>query len=692
MRINRDMTTASRLKPYGVIAVAAILAYLPVSSMLFTLRNDVMAIEYPVQHFMSECLRKGEFPSWFNTWNMGFPLQSVLTWGVYSTPQMMTGLLFESNIYILHLEFLFFIMSSGWIMYKLLKTHFLIDHVLALLLACCYMLSGFTAGSSQWLLYITGMTFIPLTLYCLLGLLKKPSFKYAALFAVSYYLLFTNVHIYLTVVSSYALFFFLLLYFTRLLLSKTPRAVNIKTIRFLVLALTGTAFLCAAPAYYSIETITYLERSLPLGSHSDFFQSNYLHPDGLASFLLPLSATKTTHFNTEGTVLDVYIGLLPLILLPLSVFLNLNREGGSKKQWGWLLAALFFLLLSFGHLTPLRSWMNILPGMGNFRHPGVLRVFFNMGFLFYLASSLGDTRLPDLFVKGSLERKYTSISTAVLLFLSLLVLVLYVHDLSGTWKGSLYATVKDITISKLILFSALIQVFFTGLLLFSIVKKQRLFTVVLLTELIINTLSCTPFFTIGNYQAGEVATILQPAKGFPVQQASPFDVPAAFTDSRNNSWPNINTYRKEVSNNVSMPGPLILEKVSLFVSEGEMKNSLKGKQLVFLKDSSGGTIRIIQQLPSSVRAEVSLIKPANIVLQQGDFPGWKAYYNGKNIPVLKNELPFVNVELPAGKGELVFSFEKKGVMYSAIILHILVLLVTCLWLSRKFFIRSSSPS
>jgi hypothetical protein len=641
---------------------------------------------------MSECLRKGAFPAWFNTWNMGFPLQSILTWGVYSTPRMMTGLLFESNIYILHLEFLFFIMSSGWIMYKLLKTHFLPDTTLSLLLACCYMLSGFTVGSSQWLLYITGMTFIPLVLYCLLSLLKTPSFKYAVLFAVSYYLLFTNVHIYLTVVATYALFFFLLLYFTRLLFSKTRRVTGT---RFLVMALAGTAFLCAAPAYYSIETISLLERVHSLGSQSDFFQSNYLHPDGLASFLLPLSAVKTTHFNTEGTVLDVYTGLLPLVLLPLSVFLNLNRGGRSKKQWGWLSAALFFLLLSFGHLTPLRGWMNILPGMGNFRHPGVLRVFFNMAFLFYLAGSLSDTRLPGLFVKNSVERKYLGITTAALLFLSLLVLVAYANRLPGTWKGSLYDTVKAISNSQLIFFSALLQVFFTGILLFSILKKQRLFTIILLTELIINTLVTTPFFTIGNYRASEVAAMLQPVKGFPVQDISPFDVPAVYTDSRHNTWQNINTYRKEVSNNVSMPGPLIIETVSLFVSEGGNKSSLQGKQLVYLRDSSESslnTVRITEQLPSRVKVEVSLAKPAAVVLQQAVFPGWKAYYNGKHIPLLKNELPFINVELPAGKGELVFRFEKKGVMYTAIILHALVLLVTCTWFYRKLFIRSSSLS
>ncbi|MBK6938244.1 MAG: hypothetical protein IPH18_16295 [Chitinophagaceae bacterium] len=60
--------------------------------MMFTIKNDVLMIEYPIQHFISESLRNGNYPLWFNTWGMGFPLQSVLSWGVFSTPQMLTGL------------------------------------------------------------------------------------------------------------------------------------------------------------------------------------------------------------------------------------------------------------------------------------------------------------------------------------------------------------------------------------------------------------------------------------------------------------------------------------------------------------------------------------------------------------------------------------------------------------------------
>ncbi|HEX2629965.1 MAG TPA: hypothetical protein VHM26_13160, partial [Chitinophagaceae bacterium] len=370
-----------RAKPYLFIAIAAILAFLPVASMQFTLKNDVLGIEYPIQHFMSDSLHQGEFPSWFNTWCMGFPLQSILTWGVFSTPRMLIGWLLPGNIYVFQLEFLFYIMASGWGMYKLLKTHFIADRTIALLLSCCYMLSGFTVGSSQWLLYITAMTFVPLLLYCLLSLLKKPSLKYALLFAIAVYLLFTNVHIYLSVVSFYLLFAFIIAYVAAMMALKQPD--RYKKIRWLLSASLLAALLCAAPAYYTYELVQYLDRRNSIAEELAFFQSNYLHPDALSSLLVPLSSIKTTHANTEGTVLNSYIGLLPLLLLPVSVMIN--RKNNNRLSWVLLMASVLFLIVSFGHLTPVRGWMNILPAMSRFRHPGVLRVFFNFLFILYLA-------------------------------------------------------------------------------------------------------------------------------------------------------------------------------------------------------------------------------------------------------------------------------------------------------------------
>src|SRR6185295_11407845 len=121
-------------------------AFAPVSFMLQALKNDIVSLEYPINYFISQSIHNGEMPYWFNTWGLGFPLQSNLTWGLFSSPQMFFCAAFDYNIYTLHIEFIFFILLAGWGMYYLLQRWFLNDRRIALMLSICYMLSGFMVG------------------------------------------------------------------------------------------------------------------------------------------------------------------------------------------------------------------------------------------------------------------------------------------------------------------------------------------------------------------------------------------------------------------------------------------------------------------------------------------------------------------------------------------------------------------
>src|SRR5215475_5102496 len=126
----QDQTSSSFfriIRPYLIISLAGILAFAPVSFMIYALKNDIIVLEYPINYYMSQCIHNGEIPYWFNTWGMGFPLQSNLTWGIFSTPQILFCSVFNYNIYILHIEFIFFVLLSGWSMFYLLKKSLLKD-------------------------------------------------------------------------------------------------------------------------------------------------------------------------------------------------------------------------------------------------------------------------------------------------------------------------------------------------------------------------------------------------------------------------------------------------------------------------------------------------------------------------------------------------------------------------------------
>ena len=182
-------------------------------------------------------------------------------------------------------------------------------------------------------------------------------------------------------------------------------------------------------------------------------------------------------------------------------------------------------------------------------------------------------------------------------------------------------------------------------------------------------------------------------KGFPVQGHPPSAVAAEYRDSQGNTWRNTNTFQKEVSHAVSMPGPVILAPVGKFLSGRDIEK-FRGKAVVCLDrvPVPGDTIIVLEQRPGKVTAEVELREPGLVVLQQSYFPGWNAFYNGKPVDLTREPYPFVAVHLPACKGNLSFRFEKPGVTGSAWALHLFLISFLGVWIFRGRRLRSSSLS
>lgn len=651
------------LKPYLFISLTGILAFTPVSFMLRALKNDIIAIEYPIKYFISECIHNGEIPLWFNTWAMGFPLQSNLTWGIFSTPQLFFSSLFNYNIYVLHIEFMFYILLAGWAMFYFLKKNFNLDERIAQILACCYMLSGFVTGSSQWLLYITAASFAPLVLISFLQLLKKPSFRHSLLFAVFFYLMFTNVYQAFNIISSYCLAGFFIYYFIR----------SWKDKKYLsgILKYTGFSFLlvlifCAPVLFYTFELLNYMGRGDPI-SNASFFNSNYLHPSGLLSMLMPLSVAKTSLANTEGTMMNSYMGLFILLILPLAFLYSIKEK--KREVLILFAAAIVFLLISFGNILPFRNWMNVLPGLSYFRHPGIFRFYFILFFILAAAIFLSGKKMEDLF-----SRKNKMLMGGIILFLSVFMISFIISLInSGSLNFiSIENSIKNISFIQTILLNSAIQILLLSVLLFLIFyKKYFLFTMIFAFDLVINTLICTPFFTASSYSLPHVNSILSTVHGFPLQQSSPSDVKAVFTDDKNNNWNNVNVFKKEVSGLRSYLGPLVLKNFSHRMENGKTK--FADKKLEFHDDAETNIADMILQKPSRLQFNTKFTDDEIVQIQQNYFPGWKATFNKSPVPINQSEAG-LSVAVPKGEGLLNIQFEKKGVWISALIMHLLVII------------------
>lgn len=209
-------------------------------------------------------------------------------------------------------------------------------------------------------------------------------------------------------------------------------------------------------------------------------------------------------------------------------------------------------------------------------------------------------------------------------------------------------------------------------------------------DMLVNTLICTPFYSVSTYSPSQVNVILKITDGFPVQQKNVDEVAAAYVDERGNAWNNPNVFSKQVSSQASYRGPLYLEGSAANTSD---TNNLH-RPLAFLL-SGNGSVAVTKQEPGFVRININATVNDTVVLMQNYYPGWKVFYNGKELSIVKQRGGGMAVAVSTGEGILEFHYERRCVWIPALFLH-LVVLSFFIWKIIRFFkvnrIRSSSPS
>jgi hypothetical protein len=559
-------------------------------------------------------------------------------------------------------------------MFHLLKKHFLKDENISLLLSICYMLSGFMVGSTQWLLYITAAAFVPLLISSILNLLSTPSFKNALQFAVFYSMMFTSVYAAFNIITTYSIVIFLLFYF---FFAKTEN--KKRAILFVGLAGLLTLTLCLPCLYYTIELLKYLDRGNAIASNTNFFNSNYFHPAALSTMLLPFSSVRMNFLNTEGTMLNCYLGLFALLLLPSAIYKFFKEK--NKYALTILAVSVVFLVVSFGSITPLRNILNLLPGFSYFRNSAIFRFYFLIFLIIFLAMIFRNYSFKELIVSKLIKN-----TAWVLLIAYLVVFPLNIKNFGSSFE-SVTALIKNISLSQTIFISSFIQIILLLLFLSTRTKYLKFTKTILIADLILNTFLCTPFFSVSSYSLKEANAILHSTPSFPIQTKKLNEVPTVYTDSKLNNWYNINVYSKEVSSNNSNRGPLTLKSFS------RSNDSLQLDK--FLIYSQNNDVSIKLQRPTHVQADIESKEADQITLMQNYFPGWKAYYNNKPVEFIEKEKLGLIIQIQPGKGFIDFRYEKKGVLLSALLLH-LITIVFFIYCGVKFikrnFIKSFSPS
>ncbi|MER3471758.1 MAG: hypothetical protein C4330_10660 [Chitinophagaceae bacterium] len=639
--------------------LVAIIAYAPVSSMLYSLKNDIIELEYPIKFFISDSLHNGSSALWFNTWAMGFPLQSIITWSIFSPPGFLFALIPGYNLYALHIEFVFYIFFAGTAMYALLRRHCLAEVQVALTLSVCYMLSGFMVGSSQWLLYITAAGFIPIVFNMLLNLLKKPSWRHALLFAAAFYCMLTSTYVAFSIITVYLLLFVAAYYLYDAYSKNEKHFTN--CLSYLIISSIVIILLCLPCLFSSIDVINHIERGKPIANGGEFFNTNYLPWQGFISLLGAAAVVHKPFTGTEATMMDLYIGLLPLLLLPVSIVKNIKE--GNKINNLITASILLFALLALGHQTPLRNWFNILPGFSYFRNAGLFRLFAIMGVIVLL----GRTLNKNFWFHHVEIKKRIFYSSMAILTLGYLIMLIHNWNSFSYQPNSLKSFIQNISNETTLLVTAIIQLpilLFIGFAWYY--KKQKMLTAVVSIDLIVNTLICLPFFTVSSYSVRDVSNILKIEKGYPVQNVSPSKVRTNIQFGTS-AWHNVNIYQKLVSTRPSSWGPLVLKSFK----PSDTADSIQ-KQVVYANANTNTQVKVLQQNPDGVKAVVTTGQPTTIYFTQNRYAGWNAYLNKKEIKI--TEATSGMKVIINESGILEFKYRRSYLRFAAIFINALVLL------------------
>src|SRR6186997_2420368 len=108
-----------QLKTILFFTLVLIVAFLPVTSFLFFMKNDAFYGYFPPKFFLSESIHAGYLPLWNPYINFGIPQYGDMSSGYWSPITWLIASTVGYNAYTLTIELLFYILIGGIGLYKL---------------------------------------------------------------------------------------------------------------------------------------------------------------------------------------------------------------------------------------------------------------------------------------------------------------------------------------------------------------------------------------------------------------------------------------------------------------------------------------------------------------------------------------------------------------------------------------------
>ena len=685
------------LKTIFVFLVVLLVAYLPVSTFLFFIKNDAFNGYFPPKFFMSESIHAGYLPLWNPYINYGIPQYGDMSSGFWNPITWVIAATTGYNAYTFTLEVLAYIFIGGLGMYKLTRCFGLQNRV-RFIAAIAYMCCGYNVGHLQHFNWLSGAAFLPWCLWGYLLLNEKTDTRNILRASLAFYLFISSAHPGLVIGALY--------FFIALLLYLFFNNRNLSNINKIKKVLLGNSLLLAALLLLAAGLITGYADILPYFSRGEkvVLAEGLKNPTTVQSWLsalLPLSTVKNeSFFATDISMRNIYFSLTLALFLLVSLF---QRD---RLQKFFLFTGIAFLLLSSGGIFKTFAYQ-FLPLISYVRLDGEFIIFSVLCFILVAAIQLNRYITESHEFSGTIKWLYYTLE--IFLFACI---VFGLIKMIGSKTGLLYATGKIMGAGGLSMklkagidalsfydtlwLEGIIQLMLLWCIKFSIRDKRwNMLVRIVMIDMVIATLLNLPFTGVGKASVAEVQSVLNKAPhGIPLPLLQPItenDTMGVEEKGLVGDW---SLYNKQLGVTREVAYPIVLNDSKRYF---QMQESHPGfgftrNNFLFTRDSKATKPVITFFSPDKIAISITAADTGTVIYQQAFYPHW-FYYNGEKKEVQQYAGVFIAAPLHKGENAVTITFEPGKVMIAMLVsLLVLMIILILLIINPQCIRRSLFPS
>lgn len=655
----------AKLKPYLVLLVILLLAFLPVSSFYFAMKNDAFSDNFPNKFFFTESIHSGFLPLWNPYLNFGFPVYADPGFAFWNPITWFFGAIVGYNAYTLTAEVLLYIYIAGITMYHLGRYFNFTSHI-AIAVACMYMCSGFFTGELQHINFLTAAAFLPFLLQQFLVLFENPNYKNACLSSIALYMVFAAGH---PAIAIGAIYFLITLYIAISILNRASRQ-NWKVISQYHLLSIFIFSLLYSPAIYSyLNILPHYGRG---GSLNQFNETAYgFSPSSYLSFVYPFATVKDAKFFTDDlSMRNAFFSLTGF------VFLLTQLKNKNYLVRLLIVCGLVMLILSTGGYIKGLFYSN-LPLLKYIRTNGEFRIFCILCFSIVAGFGLNELKIkpnPLYYQFRKIILVLLSMSLAVFCF----ALIGSVNNVAKLFTVNIKepATaikifLDNITFQNVILISATIQ-FIVILFLCKVKTNTRKIAIIIAADLVINSIIYLPFTGVGTVTLSEIQKVYDSnEKGIIVPPLVALKSIDTFSVRIAGLVGSASFYNKKIGITRLTDYPSYFSTTKTFF-KSSLADTVNNLPYVFLKKDVVGfltdphysdkSLTVNFFSPQKINIAVSVSEQDSLIFLQNYYKFWKVKVDSRNIPVSNSFITFMSVPLNKGRHSVEFYYEDKGVI------------------------------